>query len=674
MQLKTQLVLVALLATFQPRFAAAVSPTADEMTAARQWTAAHFKSGPEMKSAPPLFSFTYDGKPWADLLKTWDCKRTDNKLDDRRTQETFTWTDPKTGLEVRCTAVEYSDFPVVEWTAHFKNTGKADTPILENIQALNTRWERPDGGEFVLRGIKGDACTADSYEPYETVLGPNAAQKFAPGGGRPTNGAFPYYNLAMPGGGLIVVVGWPGQWATSFARDAAKGIQVTAGQELTHLRLKPGEEIRTPLVALMFWKGADAQRAQNLWRRWMMAHNIHKPGGKPMQPALMMCTSDFYPGMKSNAAEEIKYAETYLKAGIKINYWWVDAGWYPCTEWWNVGTWQPDPQRYPKGIKELSDYVHSKGLKLVVWFEPERVTANSWLAKNHPEWLFSGQKAGTDQNLLNLGNPEARRWLTDHIDRMLTEQGIDLYRQDFNMDPLNHWRSTDAPDRQGISENLHVQGYLAYWDELQRRHPNMPIDSCASGGRRIDLETLRRAVPLLRSDYRFEPLFTQQCHTYGLSMWVPYYGTGVFDKDDYTVRSFWCPWMGIGEPAPRQPGLDWTKCRRMIDNWCKAGGYMLGDYYPLLPYSLNDTVWIAWQFDCPEKGEGMIQAFRRAQSPYESIRVKLHGLEPGAVYTLTNLDVPGATEISGRELLEKGLSIGMNAQPSSTVIIYKKKP
>ena len=671
MKMKLSLGAAAILSLLLPQAAAAVSPAPDEMAAGRQWTAAHFTSGPEMKSAPPFFSFSYDGKPWAELLRTWDCKRDDRKLDDRRTEATFTWTDPETDLEVRCRSIEYSDFPVVEWTVHFRNGGTNDTPLLENIQALNARWERPDGGEFVLHGIKGDYCTADSYEPYEITLGPKATHKFAPEGGRPTNRSFPYYNLAMPGGGLIVVVGWPGQWAASFTRDAAKGIQVAAGQESTHLRLKPGEEIRTPLIVLLFWKGSDVVRAQNLWRRWMLAHNVPQPGGKAMPPGLMMCTSDFYPGMKSNAADEIKYAKAYLDAGVKLDYWWIDAGWYPCrNDWTQTGTWQPDPQRYPKGIKEVADYVHARGLKLVVWFEPERVAPNTWLTEQHPDWVLGGKGGG----LLNLGHPEARRWLTDHIDRLLVDQGIDLYRQDFNMDPLGHWRRADAPDRQGMTENLHVQGYLAYWDELRRRHPDMPIDSCASGGRRNDLETLRRAVPLLRSDYRSEPIYTQQCHTYGLAHWVPYFGTGVpdWEENDTRVRSFWCPWLGIGRPEPRREGLDWTKYLRMVEDWRKTCGYFLGDFYPLTSYGRSDEAWMAWQFDCPERGEGMVQAFRRAQSPYESIRAKLRGLDPNAVYTLTNLDTATSQRIAGKELTELGLVVELGGKPGAAVIQYRR--
>jgi alpha-galactosidase len=113
------------------------------------------------------------------------------------------------------------------------------------------------------------------------------------------------------------------------------------------------------------------------------------------------------------------------------------------------------------------------------------------------------------------------------------------------MEPLTYWRSADAPARQGITELRHVTGYLAYWDELRRRHPDMLIDSCASGGRRNDLETMRRAVPLWRSDYAYEAT-GHQCMMYGLSLWLPlWYRHGIHAECPYygssrTVsRTFW---------------------------------------------------------------------------------------------------------------------------------------
>jgi alpha-galactosidase len=254
---------------------------------------------------------------------------------------------------------------------------------------------------------------------------------------------------------------------------------------------------------------------------------------------------------------------------------------------------------------------------------------------------------------------------------MLDDEGIDLYRQDFNMDPLGSWRAADAPDRQGITEIKHVTGYLAYWDDLIAHHPNMLIDSCASGGRRNDLETLRRSVPLLRSDYIMEPVGNQG-HTFGLSYWIPFYGTGTRETNSYALRSVLCTSFTACFEM-RDKNLDYKSLKKEMDAWREYAKNFMGDYYPLTPYDIDSQSWIGWQFDTPERGEGVVQMFRRSESPYESIRVKLRGLDASAVYVLTNLDVPGTREIAGGELMEKGLSIAIEDAPGSAIVTYKKK-
>ena len=101
---------------------------------------------------------------------------------------------------------------------------------------------------------------------------------------------------------------------------------------------------------------------------------------------------------------------------------------------------------------------------------------------------------------MNLGNPEAWNWLVGHVDGYITELKLDVYRNDNDINPLDLWLAADAPDRRGISEIRHVTGFLAFYDELLRRHPNLLIDNCCAGGRRNDIETLRRSVPLWKSD------------------------------------------------------------------------------------------------------------------------------------------------------------------------------
>ena len=161
-----------------------------------------------------------------------------------------------------------------------------------------------------------------------TALPHKTAKRIATSGGRGSNSDWPYFNLEWPGEGVIAVVGWPGQWAASFTRDEANGLRVRAGQEQTHFKLLPGEEVRTPLVVLQFWKG-DRIRSQNILRRWMLAHNVPKPGGKPIQPMLFGCSSHFTSEMvDANEANQMQFIDRYLEERLKIDYWWMDAGWY----------------------------------------------------------------------------------------------------------------------------------------------------------------------------------------------------------------------------------------------------------------------------------------------------------------------------------------------------------
>ena len=628
------------------------------------------------------FSFLYGGKPFAAQVQGWKFEQKANKLDANRTQTTLTWTDPATGLLVRCEVVEYLDFPTVEWTVFLKNTGKADTPILESIQALDIAMDRGAQGEFLLHHAQGSLCNAMDYAPQESPLAPKTTKRLASSGGRGSNGVWPYFNLEWQGAGRIIAIGWPGQWAAEFTRDDKSGLHLKAGQELTHFKLLPGEEVRTPLVVIQSYVGGSWVQAQNVWRRWMMAHSMPRPGGKLPPPMLLASSSRAYMEMTKATEETQKlFIDRYLEEGLKLDYWWMDAGWYviPRGIWTDVGTWEVDRKRFPNGLRAVADHAHQRGMKTVVWFEPERAEPGSWLTQNHPEWISNGASGG----LLNLGNPEAAKWLTDHVDKMITSEGIDLYRQDFNMDPLEHWRKADAPDRQGITENKHIMGYLAYWDELLRRHPGMLIDSCASGGRRNDLESMRRSVPLWRSDYAFEPI-GEQCMTYGISFWLPfqgtgtvastqaqYYGDGFSPVEPYAFWSNASPSISCGFDL-RVKNIDYATLRKLFAQFRELSPNYYGDFYPLTAYTTEKSMWIAWQFDRPEAGQGMIQVFRRAESPFETARFMPQGLDPAAEYEIRDIDRGQPRKMTGKELMEKGLIVAIDEKPGLANLVYRK--
>ncbi len=625
----------------------------------------------------PPFSFTYGQQHSDQLLPTWTFREDRDTSDPGKTTRVRSYTDPKTGLVARHSITEYASFPTVEWTLAFKNTGSADTPIIEGILPLDSRFERGEDGEFLLHYAVGSPCQPNDYEPLEVRLGPKAAQRVNTAGGRPTNTHLPYFNIETGrNSGVIAVIGWSGQWAAQFTRDHGNSLRVTGGQEATSFRLHPGEEVRSPMAVLQFYKG-DWIRSQNVWRSWMMECNVPRHDGKVLQPFIYGCTGNSYPGLKTDAATELQFFESYAREDLLPDYWNQDAGWYPCGDgWWNVGTWEVDRTRWPKGLRQASDWHHAHGVKQIVWFEPERAAAGTWLTQNHPGWCYGGPGGG----LMKIGDPYFRLWITDRVDQLLTSEGIDFYRQDFNIDPLLYWRAADAEDRQGIEEIRHVEGYLAFWDELIKRHPKLWIDSCASGGRRNDLETLRRAVPILRSDYAGNPkdpnydVLSQQNHIHGISLWMPYHGSGFEHIDLYWARSVMMgPIVGIGIDT-RKPDWDYDLTRKIRRQVKQVQKCYLGDYWPLMPYSKDANAWAAYQFDLPDAGEGVVHAFRRKTCPDSSIALKLRGLDPEARYVFQDIDGAEPRAIKGQELLETGLKVTAANPQTALLFTYRRQP
>ncbi|HMP05574.1 MAG TPA: alpha-galactosidase, partial [Lacipirellulaceae bacterium] len=356
--------------------------------------------------------------------------------------------------------------------------------------------------------------------------------------------------------------------------------------------------------------------------------------------------------------------------------------------WTTTGTWEVDKGRFPRGLRAITDHGRRRGVRSIVWFEPERVAPNSWLYNERPAWLLKPLKNPGDQlfddkwRLLDLGNDEARKWLIEHVNGLIDSEGIDLYRQDFNMDPLLYWQAGEPEDRQGITENRYVSGYLGYWDALLEAHPSLRIDTCASGGRRLDLETLRRSVPLLRSDHIFEPA-SQQAHTYGISLWLPYHGTGTHvgksaiglhaseGISEYDFRSQMAPSVTACWDM-RDRSLDYDKLRRLVGELSKISPFYLTDYYPLTRHSLAPNEWIAWQFNRPETGEAIVQAFRREACMQAVQSLKLHGLEAEAEYRISALGADESWSVSGSALMDMGLEVKLPTQRSAGLYFLKK--
>jgi alpha-galactosidase len=308
---------------------------------------------------------------------------------------------------------------------------------------------------------------------------------------------------------------------------------------------------------------------------------------------------------------------------------------------------------------------------------------------------------------LDLGNAAARRWITERVSQILTENGVDLYRQDFNFDPLRYWQAADTPDRVGIAEIQHITGLYAFWDELRARHPGLWIDVCASGGRRIDLETISRALPLWPSDfpdiiglpYGLGLHVGDQCINAGLARWVPLFGGGVWSFSPYAVRSQMIGGFNIGceidlarfsmdspeEVAPKEvlahghfiwdEAFSYDLARQAIAEWRSIRPFFTGDFHLLVPLTVSEHDWCAWQFHRSDLDAGIAVLFRRHRSPYEKATISLRQIEPEAEYEVSLSDgyAPApAARMKGRELKE--LTVTIAEMPGSLLLRYQHAP
>lgn len=616
------------------------------------------------------FSFRYGAGPSAELLKSWKRSIQTRECDDRRVHEVV-WSDPATGLAVTAEASVFHRYPAVEWLLTFENRGKADTPILENVQALDvvlrTGVARTPA---VLHHLVGDVCAERSFLPMATTLESGKSISMAPAGGRPSNGAFPFFNLQYGDEGLIAAIGWSGQWAASLVRAGHGPTRLMAGMEKTRLKLHPGEKIRSPRILLLPWKG-DRQAAHNRFRRLLLFHYVPKQGVRPLRlPVAGQCFDRYWQARPTwdTEAEQFLFARTIRRAGCDT--YWFDAAWFDKGFPNGVGNWYCRPS-FPRGMRPIGDLCHELGMKFILWFEPERVAPGSQIAREHPEFVFGGSSGG----LFKLNDPAARRFLTDLLSQRIKEFGLDVYRNDFNIDPLGFWRSNDPPDRQGMTEIRYVEGHYAMWDELRSRHPGLWIDNCASGGRRIDLETCMRSVPLWRSDTSCSPGHPDwnQTQTQGLSLYIPLFTACGWTPAAYDLRSSATggaivQFDFLGKDFPME------QAKAALDEVIENRKYWYGDFYPLTPPTLTADHWAAYQLHRADLDAGVVLAFRRSECNYPVLAAGLRAIDPAGKYAVELIDEARqktAQIVTGRQLASD-FELRLPKKGSSLLVRYRR--
>ena len=643
-------------------------------------------------SAP--FSFTYAGKPSGEVLKNWQFTTEDATTNSENVRR-YSYLDPSTHLHVIAEVRLFPDYPgVVDWVLRLRNEGPTDTPIIENILPLH--WSLASSqAESVIRHARGSDAKAEDFQPLEEQLAPGRVVEIgSPGGDPSSKNTLPFFNLQSGDRGIIGAIGWTGDWKATFSSAAdGKTITLLSGMKKTHLLLHPGEEIRTPRIVLMSWRGGNWIDSQNQWRRLLLAHYTPKDNGQPMKGPILFGSWGSEP-----IADKLAYIQWVHDHKIPVEVYAVDAGWYggatgaetdPTNPWWkHRGDWYPSPLYYPHGIKPLGDALKAAGIGFSLWIEPETSMPDRKIIREHPDWyLHSDRPVNPGVALANLGNPAALKGITSMVSSFITDFGITWYRQDFNIPPERYWELADTPDRIGMTEIGHVEGLYKMWDDLLSQHPGLRIDNCASGGRRIDIEMMSRSFVVWRTDHGFIDTLAEQGQTQALAPWVPenegfetytlsapWKGPGPYTTPSnlYLMRLGYDVGYGVGPGAAGVENPAWVAwIKQAIAEYQEVQPYFYGDFYPLVGYSLSPDAWTAWQWNRPEAKDGLVVVLRRPESPFTTMNLGLQHLDPNASYDVelrtTYARAPIQT-MKGKDLSD--LPVTLTDKPGSLLIFY----
>jgi alpha-galactosidase len=603
--------------------------------------------------------------------------------------ETRTWTTTDGKLQIRMDLKAYSTFPVVEYSVQLTNLSSTEpTGVVSDFQSLDVSVAVPgESGQVALALLRGSTCVATDFAPETVTIESGQEQVLTTTCGRSSNDYIPFLDLSLgKQQGYLFAIGWTGSWKARFANEG-KAVAVAMGMERTNFRLLPGESIRQPSITVFERSGQARQAFKTLVHRFMLEHKVPRDAQGQVIPPILAVAAGGGNKTPQMMLDVLKYC---VDNRMPFDTYWVDAGWYGAPHedelysncgpnWWKyVGDWRVNTTTHPTGdLLPIANAVHQAGLKFLLWFEPERMTDIAPILETHPEYRH-GQ-------LVDYGNAEALKWIQETVYGIIKKHAIDVYRQDFNMDPGPVWRELDAADRIGIAEAKHIAGMYKFLDDMRVQFPNILQENCASGGRRIDMEMISRAHTYCRSDYYIGPkpadsaFILGQNATLNLMPYLPFQGCEfncVPVGDDYAAFSIISSGTVI-TPSDFDGGIirrpltvdetSWFK--KVFDVAIRMRPFYLGDFYPLTSEAgAGDDVWCAWQCDRPDLNAGFAIIFRRGAAAEETRTFELGGIDPDASYSL---DVYGGKSeiVAGSNLKHRVVKL----EPRSFQLFFYEK-
>ena len=282
----------------------------------------------------------------------------------------------------------------------------------------------------------------------------------------------------------------------SYLERAASGRTVLAGGELLlpgEVTLETGDSYGTPWLYYAYGEGLDAQAAR--FHDWLRLRPHHPATPRPV--TLNVWEAVYF---DHRLPPLLELADRAARVGAERYV--LDDGWFRGrrSDSAGLGDWTVDGDVWPNGLHPLTERVRELGMQFGLWVEPEMVNPDSDLARLHPEWILqTGGRMPMEarrQQVLNLAVPEAYAYVLESISVLVREYRLEYLKWDHNRDLMDAGSAvTGAPQ-------VHLQTEAVYrlLDDLRRKHPGLEIESCSSGGARVDLGILEHTDRIWASD------------------------------------------------------------------------------------------------------------------------------------------------------------------------------
>jgi alpha-galactosidase len=594
-------------------------------------------------------------------------------------------------LEVEARYTTWGETGVL--TRQLKLSNKGDRVLhVELLPSL--AWRLP-AGEYELDYLRGTAGHERQLTSEPLRAGRRA---FVTTRGRSTIGYSPWFALHNRelGTTYLAQLAYSGNWQMGFEQPpdprplGDEDLRVDLGMRFDFggaLALRPGESFTLPLAAFTASAG-DLDDAANQLHRFQRQYVIPRT---PTNDPLLVQFNSWYPFPGKPTVDQMKiYVDLVAQLGAEVFV--HDSGWYNKKDWSReLGDYVVNPAAYPKGLEELAQYVHSKGMKFGIWVEIENLGVESQTFKEHPDWVltYNGRPLEVyNRYHLNFAKPEVRRWARSVVDRLVHDYQIEWLKIDYNID-IGEKFDPPGMERPGDVLYQHLMNYYAWLDEVRAAYPKLVIENCASGGTRFDLgimghthttwlSDIVRPVPSVQLGYGCTVEFIPEVCNH----WM------VGDKDDGEVvlsnPPGWWDFM-LRVPMNGQYGFssrvfDWSPEMKQhatdaVRLYKRLRQVIMGaDVYHLTPPPAHNdpTGWSAIQYVSPDRKRSMVTVYRLAQSNATEA-LKLRGLDAERKYRVTEEGQPRGV-LTGREVSTRGFPVKIDAEWRATVIELQAEP